>query len=230
MEDQDHLDPSSIRLCFQFGRTKGKSVAIEQCTNKWLYFLFSLSQVVVFFLLSFYLFSSLGNHPFCRSSTISVFFSIFCLNIFARCLDFSIWLGWSKASFWCNPLSWGNFLIIFANRPYAGFFLEGFVALIFRQPWLRIKTIAIETGIQNTGISILLMKFSLPQPDADLSLISPVAVATFTPIPLIFAIIYYEKSEEVEWMPMFSCKLQQTLSFYTRRGYITDCSTLFQSF
>ena len=30
--------------------------------------------------------------------------------------------------------------------------------------------IAIETGIQNTGVAILLLRFSLPQPDADLTL------------------------------------------------------------
>ena len=76
--------------------------------------------------------------------------------------------------------------------PYAGFFLGGLIAFICRQPWVRVKTISIETGIQKTGIPILLMKFSLPQPDADLSIISPVAVATFTPIPLLIAVAYYE--------------------------------------
>ena len=68
--------------------------------------------------------------------------------------------------------------------PYVGFSLSGLVAFILRQPPPRILTIAIETGIQNTGLPIILMKFSLPQPDADLSIVAPVVIAMFTPLPL----------------------------------------------
>ncbi|XP_067639438.1 P3 protein isoform X2 [Eurosta solidaginis] len=46
-------------------------------------------------------------------------------------------------------------------------------------------TIAIETGIQNTGISIFLLRFSLPQPQADLTTVIPVSVAILTPFPLL---------------------------------------------
>ena len=68
--------------------------------------------------------------------------------------------------------------------PYVGFLLSGVVAFILRQPAPRILTIAIETGIQNTGLPIILMKFSLPQPDADLSVVSPIVIAMFMPLPL----------------------------------------------
>ncbi|ELU01824.1 hypothetical protein CAPTEDRAFT_204666, partial [Capitella teleta] len=51
-------------------------------------------------------------------------------------------------------------------------------------PANRILTIAIETAIQNTGLPIILMKLSLSQPEADLSAVSPVAIACFMPIPL----------------------------------------------
>lgn len=44
--------------------------------------------------------------------------------------------------------------------------------------------IAIETGIQNTGIAIFLLRFGLPQPQADLTTVVPVAVAVMTPLPL----------------------------------------------
>ncbi len=76
--------------------------------------------------------------------------------------------------------------------PYIGFGVSCLVAVILKQPWPRIKAIAIETGIQNTGIAILLLKMSLPQPEADMSFLAPVMVATFTPFPLIIAIIYVE--------------------------------------
>jgi len=68
--------------------------------------------------------------------------------------------------------------------PYVGFLLSGVVAFILRQPPPRILTIAIETGIQNTGLPIVLMKFSLPQPEADLSVVAPIVIAMFMPLPL----------------------------------------------
>jgi len=68
--------------------------------------------------------------------------------------------------------------------PYVGFLLSGVVAFILRQPRPRILTIAIETGIQNTGLPIILMKFSLPQPEADLSIVAPIVIAMFMPLPL----------------------------------------------
>ena len=83
-------------------------------------------------------------------------------------------------------------IIAGCTLPYAGFFLGGLAAFICRQSWTRVKTIAIETGIQNTGIAYLLITFSLPQPEADLSLVSPIVVATFTPIPLMIGIAVVE--------------------------------------
>jgi len=68
--------------------------------------------------------------------------------------------------------------------PYVGFLLSGVVAFILRQPPPRILTIAIETGIQNTGLPIILLKFSLPQPEADLSIVAPIVIAMFMPLPL----------------------------------------------
>jgi len=68
--------------------------------------------------------------------------------------------------------------------PYVGFTLSGIVAFILRQPPPRVLTIAIETGIQSTGLPIILMKFSLPQPEADMSIVAPIVIAMFMPLPL----------------------------------------------
>jgi len=73
--------------------------------------------------------------------------------------------------------------------PYVGFLLSGLAAFLLRQPPPRILTIAIETGIQNTGLPIVLMKFSLPQPEADLSIVGPIVIAMFMPLPLWLAFI-----------------------------------------
>jgi len=97
---------------------------------------------------------------------------------------------------------WSNIFIVRLIRPllvvaaclvpYTGFFLSGLVAFILRQPPPRILTIAIETGIQNTGLPIILMKFSLPQPDADLSILGPVAVTMCMMMPLWVAVAVVE--------------------------------------
>jgi len=63
------------------------------------------------------------------------------------------------------------------------------VARLLRQPTARVLTIAIETGIQNTGLPIVLMKLSLPQPDADMSIVGPIAIAMFMPLPLWIAFV-----------------------------------------
>ena len=53
--------------------------------------------------------------------------------------------------------------------PWIGFMFGWFVAYICRQPYQDVRAIAIETGIQNTGVSIFLLRFSLRQPAADLT-------------------------------------------------------------
>lgn len=50
-------------------------------------------------------------------------------------------------------------------------------------------TIAIETGIQNTGIAIFMLNFTLPQPQADMTSAVPVANSMMTPLPLLLIYI-----------------------------------------
>ncbi|KAH3778892.1 ileal sodium/bile acid cotransporter-like [Dreissena polymorpha] len=83
-------------------------------------------------------------------------------------------------------------LLAGALVPYMGFVFGGLTAIVTRQSWRNIRTIAIETGIQNTGIAIVLLKVSLPPPDNDISIVAPIAAAIFTPIPMVAAIIGYE--------------------------------------
>ena len=75
--------------------------------------------------------------------------------------------------------------------PYIGYVTGGLISFVCRQPWYRVKTIAIETGIQNTMIAYLLLQFSLPIPDGDLAAVGPVASAVMTPLPLFVVTIAY---------------------------------------
>ncbi|XP_067652200.1 ileal sodium/bile acid cotransporter-like [Haliotis asinina] len=85
-------------------------------------------------------------------------------------------------------------LVLFVGclLPYCGFFFGGLVAFFAQQSKKNVITIAIETGIQNTGIAIVLLRFSLPAPANDISIVAPIAAAIFTPIPLVIAILFIE--------------------------------------
>ena len=47
--------------------------------------------------------------------------------------------------------------------------MGGGVAAALRQDWKDVIAIAVETGVQNTGLSIFALRVSLPQPEADLT-------------------------------------------------------------
>ncbi|CAG0884570.1 unnamed protein product [Darwinula stevensoni] len=72
---------------------------------------------------------------------------------------------------------------------WSGFLVGALLAFIFRFPLADIIAIGLETGIQNTGVGIVLLRFSLPQPEADLSLVFPILADIVTPLPpLVFLI------------------------------------------
>lgn len=64
------------------------------------------------------------------------------------------------------------------------------VATIFRQKHEDRLAIAIEAGVQNTGIAIFILRFALGQPQADLTTVIPVSVAIMTPFPLLMYYMY----------------------------------------
>ncbi|CAK1594551.1 unnamed protein product [Parnassius mnemosyne] len=76
--------------------------------------------------------------------------------------------------------------------PWLGYAAGYLLARVCRQPHPDALAISIETGIQNTGIAIFLLRYALPQPEADLTTVVPVAVAIMTPIPMT-AIYIYQK-------------------------------------
>ena len=57
--------------------------------------------------------------------------------------------------------------------------------MIFRQEYEDRIAIAVEAGIQNTGIAIFVLRSALNQPEADLTTVMPVSTAIMTPFPLI---------------------------------------------
>lgn len=73
--------------------------------------------------------------------------------------------------------------------PWSGFALGYVAAWICRQDFRNRKTIAIETGYQNAAIALIVMNFSLPQPDGDLATVMPFCILIFTPFPMWVALV-----------------------------------------
>lgn len=69
--------------------------------------------------------------------------------------------------------------------PLCGYLAGWLISFILRQEKVDRLAIAIESGIQNTGIAIFILRFALDQPEADLTTVIPVSVAIMTPLPLI---------------------------------------------
>ena len=67
---------------------------------------------------------------------------------------------------------------------WIGFSCGYILSASIRLPMKDRIAISIETGIQNTGTAIVLLGFSLPDPDNDISAVVPVAASIMTPIPL----------------------------------------------
>ncbi|XP_076251814.1 putative sodium-dependent transporter YocS isoform X2 [Rhynchophorus ferrugineus] len=74
--------------------------------------------------------------------------------------------------------------------PWLGYLFAYVLAKVLKQPEQNTLAIAIETGIQNTGIAIYLLRFTLQPLQADLTTVIPVAVAIMTPFPLTLLYIF----------------------------------------
>ncbi|KAI5645659.1 sodium bile acid symporter family domain-containing protein [Phthorimaea operculella] len=74
--------------------------------------------------------------------------------------------------------------------PWLGYMFGYAFARLLKQPHPDALAISIETGLQNTGIAIFLLRYALPQPEADLTTVVPVSVAIMTPIPMTCIYIY----------------------------------------
>ncbi|XP_013105483.2 hepatic sodium/bile acid cotransporter [Stomoxys calcitrans] len=87
-------------------------------------------------------------------------------------------------SYMFKLFSW-KILIASSALPWIGYVIGWLMAIICRQSPRDALTIAIETGIQNTGIAIFMLNFALPQPQADMTSAVPVASSMVTPLPLL---------------------------------------------
>lgn len=72
--------------------------------------------------------------------------------------------------------------------PLIGNVVGWLAARLFKQSYVDAIAIAVETGVQNTGMAMFLITFSLDQPAADITMVIPIAVSIMSPLPLIIFI------------------------------------------
>jgi predicted Na+-dependent transporter len=81
--------------------------------------------------------------------------------------------------------------------PWCGFGLGFVVSLALRQSRSNSVAIAIETGIQNYSIAMVVLLGAFPKPYGDLAAVMPMIVAHFTPLPLFTAFIIFTIRDKV---------------------------------
>lgn len=81
--------------------------------------------------------------------------------------------------------------------PFLGFGIGGGLMLIFRQGKPAAKTLAIESAIMNCIIVIVAVRFTLPQPDADLASAAAMWVLFFTPVPFVLMFIFHRIKRKI---------------------------------
>ncbi|RUS89365.1 hypothetical protein EGW08_002885 [Elysia chlorotica] len=80
-------------------------------------------------------------------------------------------------------------LLASALIPYIGYICGALTAFVLGQDRVSIITIAVETGIQNNGVPLVMMRLSLSGPERDTSIVGPVASALLSTQPLMLAVI-----------------------------------------
>ncbi|GFR98118.1 ileal sodium/bile acid cotransporter [Elysia marginata] len=73
--------------------------------------------------------------------------------------------------------------------PFTGFLLGGLAAFMMGRDKISIITIALETGIQNNGVPIVMMRLSMTGPERDTSVVGPVASGIVSTLPLGIAVL-----------------------------------------
>ncbi|CAH1401527.1 unnamed protein product [Nezara viridula] len=108
------------------------------------------------------------------------FLKLFSVLLIAFIICFAVITNFYLFKFFSWQIILGGMLL-----PWIGY-LSGWVfSYLLNQSDENKLAITIETGVQNTGISIFLLRTCLPQPDSDITTVVPVSVALMTPIPLV---------------------------------------------
>ncbi|XP_035215148.1 ileal sodium/bile acid cotransporter-like [Stegodyphus dumicola] len=88
-------------------------------------------------------------------------------------------------------LTW-QMVIAASLSVWTGFIAGALASMVFRFPTTDMVAVAVETGIQNSGIAFVLLSYTLKPPVSEMASVVPVAGSIITPIPL-FVIYCYQR-------------------------------------
>ncbi|CAF1601526.1 unnamed protein product, partial [Didymodactylos carnosus] len=74
--------------------------------------------------------------------------------------------------------------------PWLGFLFGALFAYLLKQDWTRIKTVGIETGIQNISIAFMVLLYSFPQPESGQATVIPLIISYLSEQPFHIALLY----------------------------------------
>uniref|UniRef100_UPI00398F2732 sodium/bile acid cotransporter 5-like n=1 Tax=Pristiophorus japonicus TaxID=55135 RepID=UPI00398F2732 len=83
--------------------------------------------------------------------------------------------------------------------PAFGLVTGYFSTSIYKLPLPICKTVAIESGVQNTLLALAMLQFSFSQPEADLSSTAPFVVALSAAYEMILMLIFYNCRKRLRW-------------------------------
>lgn len=81
--------------------------------------------------------------------------------------------------------------------PFIGFGIGGGIMLLLKQGKQAAKTLAIEAAIMNSIVVIVSLRFTLPQPDADLASASAMWVLFLTPAPFVLMFLFHRIKKKI---------------------------------
>lgn len=116
----------------------------------------------------------------------------FCRKILAPvsiCMILFIIVFGTYANLYMFRLFTWKILLAASMNVWLGFLFGVVISKAFDLVIGDIITVAVETGVQNTGIAIVLIGLSLHQPESDIATVVPVAASIMTPFPLLCAYV-----------------------------------------
>jgi len=107
-----------------------------------------------------------SQHRYVKRIILATMITFFSLVLLTKSWSFSL-------------MSWQN-LLAGPLIPWAGYFVGGLVAYICRLPWTQIKTISIETGLQNVGVAFLIVITNFPSPSKEMAYLPLISVGMYS--------------------------------------------------
>nr|XP_018897652.1 PREDICTED: sodium/bile acid cotransporter 5 isoform X1 [Bemisia tabaci] len=139
------------------------------------------------------------------------------LKHFSACLIVFIIVFATVTNFYLFKLFSWQILVAGLGLPWLGYLFGYIFATVCRQSSEDRLAISIETGIQNTGIAIFMLRFALGQPEADLTTVVPVAVAIMTPFPLLGWYLCHKLQKRYK-------KQEKCMSALSGEDHLNNCS------